>query len=207
MLLVGVLLAAGLGMILVESVGYTRGGYNAEFWKLPLDDKLDHVAGHRWEWWWVSIWEVVGLFLMTAGLAGFTYLLAAEGEPVWAYVGFGGYLVALFAWVLGLIIQAAGMSQASLQRAETGETPPWVHPFWEAGYFAEGTWIIGSNLAYIAVGVAVIQSGLIAAWAGWAAVALGAGLAILVLATRYGFPQLGLLVPAILGVATIIESV
>ncbi len=90
---------------------------------LPLDDKLDRVAVHSWEWWWVSIWELVGLFLVTGGLAGLTYLLAAEDEPVLASVAFGGYLVALVAWVFGLIAQAAAVFQAATQRTETGETP------------------------------------------------------------------------------------
>ncbi len=111
-------------VIAVEAVGYKRGGYNSEFWRLPLDDKLDRVAVHRWEWWWVSVWELVGLFLMTGGIAGLTYLLTEEGEPVLASVAFGGYLVALFAWVFGLIAQAGAVSQAASQRTETGESFP-----------------------------------------------------------------------------------
>ena len=206
MLLVGILLVAGMGLIAVEAVGYNRGGYNAEFWSLPLDDKLDRVALHHREWWWVSIWELVGLFLMTGGLAGLTYLVAAQGEPVLASVAFGGYLVALFAWVFGLIAQAAAVSQAATQRTETGETPSWIHPFWAAGYLAEGAWIIGTNLAYAVIGVAILQSGLVGAWSGWAALGLGVLIPVVVLLTRFGFPQLGLLVPFILGVAVIIET-
>jgi len=205
MLLVGFLLVAGLGMIGVEAVGFSRGGYNSEFWRLPLDDKLDHVSEHRWEWWWVSIWGLVGLFLATGGLAGFIYLLADAGEPILAFVAIGFYLVALFAWVFGLITQASATSQAASQRTETGETPAWIHPFWQAGYFAEGTWIIGSNLAYAILGIGVLQSGMIGGWAGWSAVGIGLLIPIIVLATRVGFPQLGLIVPFVLGVATLIE--
>jgi hypothetical protein len=40
MLLVGILLVAGIGLIAVEAVGYNRGENNAEFWRLPLDEKL-----------------------------------------------------------------------------------------------------------------------------------------------------------------------
>lgn len=206
MVLVGVLLMAGIGVIAVEAVGYNRGGYNSEFWKLPLDDKLDRVAMHRWEWWWVSVWELLGLFLMTGGLAGLTYLLTAEGEPVLASVAYGGYLVALFAWVFGLIAQAAGGSQGAVQRAESGQTPAWIHPFWEGAYLAEAAWIIGSNLTYALMGVAIIQSGFVGAWAGWAALGLGVLIPVVVLATRVGFPQLGVIVPFIIGVAVIIEA-
>lgn len=206
MLLVGILLVAGLGLIVVEAVGYSRGGYDGKFWKLPLDDQLDHVVVHKWEWWWVSIWELVGLFLMTGGLAGLTYLLADADEPVLAFVAFGGYLVALFTWVLALITQAAAMSRAAIQRTETGETPNWIHPFRDAGYLAEGAWILGTNIAYAVIGVAILQSGLVATWSGWAAISLGVLIPVVVLVTRVGFPQLGLLVPFIVGISVIIES-
>ena len=54
MVLVAALLLSGLVLVAVESVGYVRGGYDSAFWRLPLDAKLDQVAEHRWEWWWVS---------------------------------------------------------------------------------------------------------------------------------------------------------
>lgn len=206
MTLVGALLVAGLGLMVIEAVGYTRGGYNAEFWKLPLDDKLDHVSENRWEWWWISIWGLVALFVVTGGVGGLTYLLDDAGEPVLAYVAFGGYLIAVVAWIFGLMIQAAAVSQASKQRTKTQETPSWIHPFWEAGYFAEGVWVIGANLAYAVIGVALLQSDLVGAWAGWVSLVGGLVVAIGVLATKAGFPQLSLLIPTVIGIALLIES-
>ena len=206
MLLVGILLMAPTLLIAVQAPGYRRGGYNAEFWQRPLDEKLDHVALHTREWWWVSLWELAGLFLMTGGLAGLTYLLVAAGEPVLAFVSFGGYLVALIAWVFGGIAQAATVSRAATDRAESGETPSWIHPFWETGYLAEGAWIIGGNLAYALIGLAILQSELLPAWSGWVSLVLGALIAIGVLITRAGFPQLGGLVPFIVGITVVIES-
>ena len=163
MLLIGILLMASIGLIAVESIGYRRGGFDGEFWRKPLDEKLDHVAKHTRDWWLVSITELVGIFLMTGGLAGLTYLLATDGEGALAFAAFGGYLVALIAWVFALIAQTTTFSRAATTRAETGETPAWVHPFWDAGYLAEGVWIVGTNLAYAAVGVAILQSGLLPA--------------------------------------------
>ena len=78
MLLIGILLMAVVGLIAVESIGYRRGGFGGEFWKKPLDDKLDQVVKHTGDWWLVSITELVGIFLMTGGLAGLTYLLRAD---------------------------------------------------------------------------------------------------------------------------------
>lgn len=207
MLLVGLLLISGLALVAVQSVGYSRGDYNSAFWKLPLDDKLDHVATYQREWWWISIWELVGLFLMTAGIFGLAGLLDEAGGSTIPYVALGGYLIAVFAWVFGLIVQAASISQAAKQRTETRATPSWIHPLWQAGYLAEGTWIVGANLAYAVFGVAILQTDLLAAWAGWVSIAGGALVAGAVGVTRAGFPQLAVLLPAVTGIALIIESV
>lgn len=206
MIAVGILLLAGLALVAVESVSYVRGGYGSAFWRLPLDAKLDHVSGHRWEWWWLSIWGLIGLFLVTGGVAGLTHLLADAGEPVLAFVALGGYLVALFPWVAGVILQGAAVSQAADQRVKTGETPAWIHPFWNAAYVAEATWVIGANVAYVLFGIAVLRTGLVAEWAGWVAVGAGMLIPVGVILIRDLFPQLGLLVPAALGVAFLVES-
>ncbi|MGB7861345.1 MAG: hypothetical protein WBM90_12675 [Acidimicrobiia bacterium] len=204
MILVGVLLLSGLALMAVEAVGYVRGGYNSAFWKLPLDEKLDHVAENRWEWWWVSVWGLVGLFFMTGGVFGVGYLLANAGEPVLAYVAMGWYTVAALAWIYGLIVQAASVSEAAQQRAHTGTTPSWLHPFWNGAFVAELVWITGANLAYGLIGVAILQTGLVADWAGWVALG-GVLIAVVVLIAREGFPQLGYLLPAAIGIALLIE--
>lgn len=206
MILVGVLLVVPILLVGVQAVGYVRGRFNGEFWNLPLDDKLDRVAERRWEWWWVAVWDLVGLFSMTAGMAGLTYLLADRGEGMLAFVSFGAYLVALFCWVVGLIYQTAGLSRAAAQRAESGATPSWIHALWDAGYLAEASWVIGSNLAYVPLGIAIIGADVPAVWAGWAAVALGGAIAVTVVAMRDGFPQLAQLVPLVVGVALLIAG-
>jgi len=206
MVLIGVLLLAALALLLVEAVGYTRGGYNSAFWRLPLDEKLDHVATHRREWWWISIWGLVGLFLLTGGMFGLAYLVAEAGEPVLAYVGLGGYTVAVLAWILGVIFQAAAVSEAAKQRAETGATPTWLHPLWNGAFLAELTWVVGANFAYSVIGVALLQSGLVADWAGWVSLIGGLVIAVGVLIARDGFPQLGHLIPAAIGVALLITA-
>ena len=206
MVLVAALLLSGLVMMAPESSAYTRGGYGSAFWRLPLDDKLVHVASHRWEWWWLSIWGLVALFLVSAGISGLGRLLAEAGEPVLAAAAVGGFALAAVAWVLGLIIQAASVSEAAKQRADTGTTPAWIHPFWSGGFLAELTWITGSNLAYALIGVALLNTELVASWAGWVSLVGGALIAIGVVAVREGFPQLGYLVPAVIGVALMIEG-
>lgn len=207
MALVGFLLLTGPGLVAVEAVGYTRGGYNSAFWASPLDEKLDHVLGHQWEWWWISIWGLVGLFLLSGGVLGFAYLLADAGAPVIAYVALGGFLVAVLAWVFGLIIQAAAVSEAAKQRQVNGITPMWLHPLWSAGFLAELVWIVGANISYALLGVAVLDTSLVANWAGWVMLVAGAVTSIGFLLARDGFPQLGYLLPAVAGVALLIAGI
>lgn len=207
MLLTGILLASVFALLLIESVGYRRGGFNGAFWQLSLDDKLDHVAKHDHDWWWVGSWSLVGLFLLTGGLSALTYLLADAGEPVLAFVGLGIYLVALIAWIYGLLFQTAGMSQAAKQRQETGVTPSWIHPLWYAGYLSEGGWVVGANIAYAVIGLAILNTGLLPGWAGWTAIAFGVLIPVGVAITKAAFPQLADLAPLVIGVAAIIEAV
>jgi hypothetical protein len=206
MILIGILLLSGFALIAVESGGYTRGGYNSAFWRLPLDDKLDHVHAHSREWWWISIWPLIGLVTVTSGVFGFASLLADGGEPVLAYVGLGGYVVVVLAWVFGLTVQAAGVSEAARQRAESGATPAWLHPLWNAAFLTEMFWIVGSNFVYALAGLAILRTGVVADWSGWVALVGGPLIALGVLVRRDGFPQLGILIPAVLGVALLIRA-
>lgn len=207
MVLVGILLLSGFALIGVESVGYVRGGYSGAFWRLPLDEKLDHVDQNRWAWWWISIWPLLGLFTLSGGVFGFVYLLADAGEPVLAYVALGGYVLSVLAWMFGLMVQSAAVSEAAKQRADTGATPEWLHPFWNAAFLAEGCWIVGSNLAYSLLGLAILQTDVVAAWAGWVALVGGVVIAVTVMILRDGFPQLGILLPAVIGVALLVAAV
>lgn len=207
MVLVGILLLSGLALLAFESVGYLRGGYDASFWRLSLDEKLEHVAEHDREWWWISVWSLIGLFTVSGGVFGLTQLLADGGEPVVARVALGGYVVAVLSWVFGVTFQAAAVSEASKQRRESGVTPAWLHPLWNAAFLSEVVWIVGSNISYSLIGLVILQTGVVGDWAGWLALMGGALIAVVVLIARAGFPQLGILIPAVLGIALLIEAV
>jgi hypothetical protein len=200
MTLVGVLLVSGLSASLVGSLSL-RSGYNSAFWRLPLDEKLDHIATQLRAWWWMSIWELVGLFALTGGILGLTWLLVDVGEPVLAFVAVGVYTVALIPWMFGLTFQAAGVARAARSRGETGRTPEWLQASWDTAFMGEMTWVLGSNVGHAVFGLALVQTTLVASWVGW--LAFGVALAVItsVAIVRDGFPQLGSLVPLIIGVA------
>jgi len=76
---------------------------------------------------------------------------------------------------------------------------------WAIGWMCELSWVIVANLAFIAVGIAILQGNVVSAWAGWTAAAMGSTITAAVVITRYAFPQLGLLYPIVLGVALLVS--
>lgn len=200
---VGVLLLAGLGVNAVQAPAYAGGRFDSRFWQLPLDEKLDRVHAERRLWWWVSIWELVGLFLMTSGVVGLIGILGMHG---WASVALGGYLAGMVSWSMGATLQGAAGSEAARQRAETGTTPAWVQMPWKAAWVCEFAWVVAANLAYLALGIAILGGDALPAWSGWTAIGLGALIPVVVGLWRELFPQLGTIVPFALGIAVLVSA-
>lgn len=207
MLTTGLLLTAGVVLLFVESFGYRRGGFDSAFWQQPLENQLDRIAEKSKEWSWVALWSQIALFLMTGGVAALAFQLAEAGEAALAFAGFGIYLVAMAGWAFGSAISYAGMSSAAKGRDETGAAPSWMSPLGAIGYVAEASWILGANVAYAILGAAVLSTGLLPAWSGWAAVGVAVAIVLIVAISRVGFPQMGDLVPFILGIAAILEVI
>lgn len=205
LVIVGAFLVSVVPLLAIQSIGYSRGGFNQAFWESPLDEKLDRVVRHRWEWWLISLGEILNLVVVTGGATGLAFLLADGAGPL-PWLALGVYLVAATAWLVGTTFQAAGVWRAAQERRDRGATPSWIHPLWLSGYVMEGIWVIVANLAYVAFGAAILSSGLLPGWAGWAAIGLGAAIPAAVLITRNGFPQLSLVVPFVLGMALLIQG-
>lgn len=207
MVLVGWLLVGGL---VVSAAGsgsaYRSGGYTGQFWALPLEEKLAHLHANRGPWRRLSAGSILGVAVTTAGITGLTYLLTAAGEGPLAWSAFGLYLTALIAWSVGLIAQTATLPIAATQQAETGATPAWIHGFWNAGYLGEALWVTVGNLYYALVGIAILSSAMLPDWAGWVAVAWGLVIPVVVLATRFGFPEMTQVLPFVLGIGLLAGS-
>ena len=197
----GLVLLALVPLLVIEAVTYSRAKMGGEFWRRPLDEKLDHIGNHLREWWILGIAWVGMLAVTLGGMAGLAWLL--EDELAW--IGFGALVVAVTAWYVGVTIQTAGLAVAAGQYAEEQVTPSWVHPLWYTGWMCELSWVFVANVAYVAFGVAILQGDVLAAWAGWAAIGVGGVIvAAAVVFSNQAFPQLGLLVPLVLGVALLL---
>lgn len=204
-IIVGILLVLIGPLLLVEYPAYSRGGYTSAFWSLPRDDKLDHIGTEPAHWVRLGANWIPMLTLAVAGLAGFAYQLAAAGGGTLAWVGLGAYLFGAVAWLVGVLAQSVGIRIAAELRRDTGTNPDWVDVAWTTAWWSELTYVLVANLAFIAWGIAILDTGFPAEWVGWTAVLLGALAIAMVGLLREAFPQLGVLVPIVLGVALLLH--
>ena len=134
-------------------------------------------------------------------MTAFTHELASAGAPTWSYLALGAFLTGSFGWLVGSLIGYSSMRTAATVRAATGSTPDWLDAAWTLGWWAELTYVLAANVAFVAWGVAILDTGLPADWMGWTAIVLGVIALLMVAFAREAFPQLGVIVPIVLGVA------
>jgi len=116
------------------------------------------------------------------------------------WMAFGAFTLAVAAWLLVVSFQLGTTTMAAQNRAETGDTPDWASAVWQVGYVLERVWIVLANLSAIGYGVAVLRTGLLPGWLGWAAITVGLAISTTVLLTWDGFPELAMPVPLALGI-------
>lgn len=196
----GALLLAPIGLGFVEAVGYRRGRFLRAFWELPLDAKLDHIGRNEAAWRLMYVPWLATVAVTTGGLAGLAFVLS----DVVGWAGFGGFVLAAVAWLMAIVQQSAGLSEAARQRAATGETPSWAVATARVSYVLELFWVGAANLAAVAYGVAVLRTDVLPGWLGWAVIITGIVVPLLALAFRDAFPHLALPALLALGVALVL---
>jgi hypothetical protein len=201
---VGIVLVLIFPLLFVEAPAFFRGGYRTDFWKLPLDEKLDHIAGQPRYWTRMGVVWLPILALSVAGMTAFGFQLASSGSGTLSYLALGAFVFGSVAWLIGSLVQTSAVKQAAELRAASGVTPGWLQAAWSLAWWSELTYIVAANVAFIVWGVAILDTGFPADWMGWTAILLGAITLLLVVFAKEAFPQLGVIVPIILGVALII---
>lgn len=203
---------AGLALLIVfpllfaEAPAYRRGGYNSAFWQKSLDEKLDHIAQEPRHWARMgAVWLPI-LVVSGAGMTAFSFQLAGAGSGAgtWAFLALGAFLLGAVSWVFGVLLHTNVVRAAASVRAETGKTPDWLDGFWNAGLWAEMTFVIGANVAAVLWGIGILDTGYPADWMGWAAIILGLLAILVILFTKEAFPHLGVFMPIVLGVALVL---
>lgn len=202
--IVGIVLLLIVPFLFVEAPAYFRGGYTTEFWNLPRDEKLDHIAKQPAYWTRMGLAWMPILMLAVAGMTAFSHQLAASGSATLSYLALGAFLLGSFAWLGGVLVQTSSVRHAARMRASSGSTPVWLQPGWDLAWWSELTYVSAANLAFVAWGAGMLDTGFPADWMGWTAIVLGVLALLMVAVTREAFPQLGVFVPIVLGVALVL---
>lgn len=201
----GIVLLALVPLVVVTGVLEARAGFMSDFWRLPLDGKLDRIAEAPRHWTAIGATWIAIVAAVSAGMTAATVLLVEAGAGVPAGLALGPFLVATTGWMIGVTGQTIGGAMAARERRETGDTPGWIRPAWMAAWWSELTWVLVSNLALVAWGLAILRSEVIVRWAGWTLVGIGSVVVLAVTWLRDVFPQLALVGPIVLGVALVLS--
>ena len=200
-LTIGLVLVAVVPLVIWDGVGGMRAGFDNAFWARPLAEKMPLIAARRRVWDRLSlIWVPINL-LLTAGLTAFAFQLATTEDGVWGALGLGAFLPLAAAFIATVLLMATTIGKA----AEEGSMPAWAAPIWQASGWIERAFVIGANLAYVAIGVGIVSSGYPAEWAGWVAIASGALIAAWASLRDYFFQHMVLVTPLVLGVALLLD--
>ena len=195
----GVALVAMVLLVVPDAVAYRR-GYTGEFWRLGMEQKLAQISRHGREWRALHLAWIPVLGLLVGGTAGAARLLTKAGEGVPAAAGAAVVTLSACAWLVAVALGGAGGLRAAAEVTERGRVPGWIHPLWAAGEWLEGAFILGVNAGYLAIGMAVLRTELVAPWVGWSVAGLSGVTIVGVLWQRDGFPHLALLPGVVLGV-------
>ncbi len=165
-------------LLAMSFVVFTVGGVlfaGRAFLNWQIDDASAHLVWERG----LIITAVVAAVL---GLALLEDMLRASGEPIWSRVGMVAYL-------LGAVVVVIAET-AYLGKRE------WLYP--QIAFY-----VVLAFLAQAAFGISLLQSGLVANWAGWATILWNVGWLSLMLVVRprdIYFPALHHVAPLLIGI-------
>lgn len=170
----GLLLAAGTLSFFAGASIPLLTDLGVRVWGASLPQFLELVAAHPTTWLWTNSLFVASIPLTVAGLGLLTVLLREAGERVFATVGL---LVFGLGAALWLAVNAASLSAtiwAAEEMVRSGAMPAGVELLarWtgDMGFL----YLLLAYAATMAYGVAMLQTPLVPAWAGWAWIVFGA---------------------------------
>lgn len=193
-----VLLVAILPLIIPAAFAV---GMPIDVWNMPLEEKLRTIARHPTAWRAANAFFLAALVLSVFGLAAISRELRGSPASLIADLAVLAYALAAVLWSIDLVFRMSGTVVIAEETARTGLVPTWAPALVTLGTALLLTYACLSNLAVLAVGAALLQTDVVAGWAGWVAVGVsGLALALLVV-TRDNVPALNLLGPIAIGIA------
>ena len=143
--------------------------------------------------------------VLLVGFALLARLLARAGDEQLALLVFSLALVTVVTGALHGAFHVGVTTWAAEEAARTGSIPEIYHPLraWADGAFRLG--YAGSFVALAFIGWGILRTGLLAPWLGWTAIGWSA-LWFAALLFGMGAPAIPFIMPAVIGVALILEK-
>lgn len=179
--LVGFVLVSGLMIFLVGAVAWRMA------YEQPLAEALRAIHADRRRRSWIHLWMIAGVFATQVGVVGFTAISATRTALIAAMAAVV-YGLGAVTWIISLVFRLAVVPWAA-ERAEADGQPP-------EGFAALNSWagtlyvlhMIASYAAFAILGAAILESGTLPSWLGWAGVTVGIGFLAGFVATRFSGP-------------------
>ena len=172
----------------------------ARVWTASLPERLALIAPRRGRWQAVNLSIAAATVLLVLGFVALAEPLRLAGAGVLVPLASSALLVGAPLWLASLTFRVTVMTAVS-------ETEPPTNlaglSAWAGGLFL--AWSVLANAAVLGFGVAVVETGYPAAWAGWLAIVLAGLMLAQLTATRDALPALYHVAPALLGIALLLD--
>lgn len=162
---------------------------------------LEEIAANRAAHMWTSGTFLLAVFITLAGLALFTLALREAGDRVLSVLGLLAFAFGSVFWTMHVAFRLTVMAWAAEEFSRTAMSPAWFQPWRDWSGLLFGIYSVLANLALVAYGGAILETGLLARWAGWTCVVLG-----LLAAPFFGPPLFIHIAPWLVGILLVRQA-
>jgi hypothetical protein len=184
------LFAVGAALPLVGERG------NLRIYTLPGEDQLDAIGRNPGAWRWANLFMGAAAIALVSGLA---LLKALLGDATLARLGLTVFTIAAVVWVLFSAYRATVPIHVAEVVAGGGSLPAYHDALAQWGGALFTTYATLAFLSLATYGGAIIQTGLLAGWVGWATIIFSLGLLLLMLVMGDTLPAFHYFPPLLIG--------
>lgn len=176
---------------------------NPRIYTLPPEDQLDAIGLNPGAWRWANVLMGAAAIVLASGLA---LLAALLGDATLARLGLMTFMIAAVIWVVFSAYRATVPIQVADVIAGGGSLPAYHQSLaqWAGALFT--TYATLAFLSLAAYGGAIIQTGLLAGWVGWATIIFSLGLLLLMLVMGDTLPGFHYVPPLLIGILLLIRD-
>jgi hypothetical protein len=175
---------------------------------LPVREHLLAVARNAVIWRWANVFMGAAAVILLAGLSMLTTLLELANERLYSRLGLIAWLVSTILWVIFSVFRGVVTVTAAQEMGASGTmgtVSASYEPLAQWGFALFYISAVIGFLALAAYGGALLQVGLVPAWAGWATLLFSLALLAQLLIMGDTLPAFHYMPPALIGVLLVIR--